>query len=133
MANCLRIERGSIALRQSLLQEYSLRVYLFLSCLATLLLTDTSDVNPFTGRMTMSCSRCRGLMVREHFLDFDGTIGHMWANGYRCMNCGNVHDPVIEQHRRTRPEPVLTVSTGELDDREDEFETDPPSIMRQAA
>lgn len=81
----------------------------------------------------MSCSRCQGLMVREHFLDFDGTIGHMWANGYRCMNCGNVHDHIIEQHRRTRPEPVLTVSTDELDYSEDEFETDMPSVMRQAA
>lgn len=44
----------------------------------------------------MNCSRCHGLMVNDHFLDFDGTIGHMWAKGYRCMNCGNVHDPVIE-------------------------------------
>ena len=81
----------------------------------------------------MSCSRCQGLMVREHFLDFDGTIGHMWANGYRCMNCGNVHDPIIEQHRRTRPEPALTVSTGELDHTEEEFDTDTHSVMRQAA
>ena len=72
----------------------------------------------------MSCSRCQGLMVREHFLDFDGTIGHMWADGFRCMNCGNVHDPVIEHHRRDRPEPLLTVSTKELDYHEDEFDFD---------
>ena len=50
----------------------------------------------------MKCARCQGFLVRDHFLDFDGTIGHMWANGYRCMNCGNVHDPVIEQHRLAR-------------------------------
>jgi len=37
----------------------------------------------------MNCSRCRGLMVEDHFLDFDGTIGHMWTTGYRCMNCGS--------------------------------------------
>jgi uncharacterized Zn finger protein len=81
----------------------------------------------------MSCSRCQGLMVKEHFLDFDGTIGHMWANGYRCMNCGNVHDPIIEHHRRTRPEPVLTVSTGEFDYTEKSFDTDTHSVMKQAA
>jgi len=63
-------------------------------------------------------------MVKEHFLDFDGTIGHMWASGLRCMNCGNVHDPVIEQHRRTRPEALLTASTSELEHCEDEFEFD---------
>ena len=79
------------------------------------------------------CARCQGLMVQDHFLDFDGTIGHMWANGYRCMNCGNVHDPIIERHRRTRPEPVLAVSTGELDYTEEEFDTDTHSVMGQAA
>ncbi len=81
----------------------------------------------------MSCSRCQGLMVKEHFLDFDGTIGHMWASGYRCMNCGNVHDPIIEQHRRSRPEPVLTVSTDEFDYPEEEFEMDTHPVMKQAA
>ena len=81
----------------------------------------------------MSCSRCQGLMVKEHFLDFDGTIGHMWANGYRCMNCGNLHDPIIEEHQRTRPEPVLTVSTDTRDYSEDELDTDMHSGMRQAA
>lgn len=83
----------------------------------------------------MSCSRCQGLMVREHFLDFDGTMGHMWADGFRCMNCGNVHDPVIEQHRLARPEPVRTVSTDELDCRENEFDVDldPHPVMKLAA
>ncbi|MBH0208597.1 MAG: hypothetical protein HP495_08800 [Nitrospira sp.] len=81
----------------------------------------------------MSCSRCQGLMVREHFLDFDGTLGHMWASGYRCMNCGNVHDPVIEQHRRVRPEPVRIVSTDAFDQGEDELDSDMHSDMRQAA
>ncbi len=83
----------------------------------------------------MSCSRCQGLMVKEHFLDFDGTIGHMWANGFRCMNCGNVHDPVIEQHRRARPEPALAVSTTEFDYHEDEFDCDMDKhpVMKLAA
>jgi hypothetical protein len=57
----------------------------------------------------MTCSRCHGLMVQEHFLDFDGTIGHMWASGHRCMNCGNVHDPIIEQHRLAKKQEALAL------------------------
>ena len=55
----------------------------------------------------MYCPRCHGLMVREHFLDFHGTIGHMWASGHRCMNCGNVEDPIIEHHRLAKKEEAL--------------------------
>lgn len=50
----------------------------------------------------MTCTRCQGFMVEDHFMDFDGTMGHMWASGHRCMNCGNVHDAVIQQHRLAR-------------------------------
>ncbi len=57
----------------------------------------------------MNCSRCHGLMISEHFLDFEGTYGHMWASGHRCMNCGNVHDPVIDQHRRVKGQPALAL------------------------
>lgn len=49
----------------------------------------------------MHCMRCHGLMMRDHFLDFDGTSGHLWACGWRCINCGHVYDAVIEQNRRT--------------------------------
>lgn len=55
----------------------------------------------------MNCPRCQGLMVREHFLDFDGTIGQMWASGHRCMNCGNASDSVIEQHRLAKIQQTL--------------------------
>ena len=63
----------------------------------------------------MTCTRCQGLMVEDHFMDFDGTIGHMWASGYRCMNCGNVHDAVIQQHRlaKTPHSPVLVNHNGD--------------------
>lgn len=54
----------------------------------------------------MHCMRCQGLMIRDHFFDFDGTTGHMWACSWRCMNCGHVYDAVIEQNRRAAREPV---------------------------
>ena len=79
----------------------------------------------------MSCSRCQGLMVKEHFLDFDGTSGHMWASGHRCMNCGNVHDPVIEQHRRSRTQQTLVPLRREIYD--EEYEHAVPDILMPAA
>jgi hypothetical protein len=81
----------------------------------------------------MSCSRCHGLMVKEHFLDFDGTIGHMWASGHRCMNCGNVHDPVIEQHRLVRTEQMLVPPSPERYTTHHEFHVDTDAVIRLAA
>lgn len=81
----------------------------------------------------MSCSRCRGLMVREHFMDFDGTIGHMWANGYRCMNCGNVHDPVIEQHRLAKTHQALARPNSEYKAGEKELIPESHTVMMRAA
>lgn len=71
-------------------------------------------------------------MVKEHFLDFDGTIGHMWASGYRCMNCGNVHDPVIEQHRLAQAQSALVLAHAEADYQEDELQEEQLILMRAA-
>lgn len=81
----------------------------------------------------MNCSRCHGLMVREHFLDFEGTYGHMWAHGYRCMNCGNVHDPVIEQRRLAKAQSALVLANNETEYKEDELHTDEHSVIMRAA
>jgi hypothetical protein len=48
----------------------------------------------------MTCLRCQGLMVEDHFFDFEGTYGFMWMRGWRCMNCGHAADPIIEANRR---------------------------------
>lgn len=77
----------------------------------------------------MNCSRCHGLMVKEHLLDLEGTYGHMWANGYRCMNCGNVHDPIIEGHRLARAQPMLVLTTSETTHKEDDVHS---AVMRAA-
>ncbi len=81
----------------------------------------------------MSCSRCQGLMIRDHFMDFDSTIGHMWANGYRCMNCGNVHDPVIEQHRLARKQQAPALQHGEHEAGENELIPKSKPIILRAA
>ncbi len=80
----------------------------------------------------MNCSRCQGLMIEDHFMDYDGTFGHMWASGHRCMNCGNVHDPVIEQNRFTRAQqtPAL-VGSGE--NYSMDADENIPSVLLRAA
>ena len=55
----------------------------------------------------MECIRCRGLMVEDHFFDFEGTQGFMWMKGWRCMNCGHAEDPLIAANRRLHEATVL--------------------------
>lgn len=81
----------------------------------------------------MNCSRCCGLMVEDHFLDMEGTIGHMWTTGYRCMNCGHVHDPVIEQNRRARQDKALALPSGEPDYQDEEVHLGAESFVSRAA
>ncbi len=45
----------------------------------------------------MTCRRCQGLMVDEWRPDFSPET-FVW----RCINCGSLVDPLIEQNRRAR-------------------------------
>ena len=47
----------------------------------------------------MRCARCQGLMVWDQFLDM-AQADALWALAWRCINCGEVLDAVIEDHRR---------------------------------
>ena len=81
----------------------------------------------------MTCSRCRGLMAEDQLLDFEGTYGQMWTTGWRCVNCGHVHDSVIEQHRLARQEKVLVLPSGEPDYQDDEVHLGSEAFVRLAA
>jgi hypothetical protein len=48
----------------------------------------------------MTCRRCQGCMARDHFLDLQESGGEWWLEGWRCINCGHVYDPVVEKNRR---------------------------------
>jgi len=48
----------------------------------------------------MTCRRCHGCMARDHFLDLQESGGEWWLEGWRCINCGHVLDPVVERNRR---------------------------------
>ena len=48
----------------------------------------------------MTCERCKGCMARDHFLDLQESGGEWWLEGWRCINCGHVFDPVLEKNRK---------------------------------
>jgi len=48
----------------------------------------------------MTCTRCHGCMAKDYFLDLMESAESMWLAGWRCLNCGNVLDPVMERNRR---------------------------------
>ena len=81
----------------------------------------------------MTCIRCQGLMVEDQLFDFQGTHGFMWMKGWRCVNCGRVHDSAIEQRRLARQEKVLALPTGEPDYQDDEVHLGTGSFIRRAA
>ncbi len=81
----------------------------------------------------MKCSRCSGLMVEGHFLDFEGGYREMWTTSHRCLNCGHVYDAVIEHNRLARRETVVMFSSSELDYQDDEVHLGVESFIKQAA
>ncbi len=55
----------------------------------------------------MNCRRCHGLMVRdEYYTETETSIG------FRCINCGDVCDPIISYHRKVELIYSLTQSVS---------------------
>ncbi|MCI0426632.1 MAG: hypothetical protein L0Z46_01285 [Nitrospiraceae bacterium] len=48
----------------------------------------------------MTCTRCQGCMAKDYFMDLMESAESMWLAGWRCLNCGNVLDPVVEKNHR---------------------------------
>lgn len=48
------------------------------------------------------CSRCGGLMVVEQCFDLLSDSGHLDFLARRCVQCGELIDPVILRNRRLR-------------------------------
>lgn len=51
----------------------------------------------------MNCQRCRGYMIRDSFVDLRDDTGSLLFHGWRCINCGEVVDPVVLTHRMCVP------------------------------
>lgn len=50
----------------------------------------------------MRCSRCRGCMIRDRFMDLLDDTGQVDILAWRCLNCGEVLDGVVMNHRLTQ-------------------------------
>ena len=57
----------------------------------------------------MTCRRCQGCMARDHFLDLQESGGEWWLQGWRCINCGHVFDPVLEKNRQLHAAAMASV------------------------
>ncbi len=55
----------------------------------------------------MDCPRCKGVMVEDTFEDLRDDTGSLHFNGWRCLLCGEILDPVIAINRESRPSPLL--------------------------
>ena len=55
-------------------------------------------------------------MAKDYFIDLMESAESMWMAGWRCLNCGNVLDPVMERNRRRQKmaevQEVVDVITG---------------------
>lgn len=49
----------------------------------------------------MRCQRCQGHMISDYFLDFLSGSGETEIKGWRCLNCGDITDPVIMRHHQS--------------------------------
>ena len=60
------------------------------------------------------CTRCGGLMVQDFCLDVLGNIGEAEVAAKRCVQCGEVVDPVILRNRQLRQEPMADQRAGKM-------------------
>jgi len=51
-----------------------------------------------------TCSRCGGLLVSNFCMDLLNSTGELEFAAKRCVQCGEVVDPVIERNRQLRQE-----------------------------
>jgi hypothetical protein len=51
------------------------------------------------------CTRCRGLMVPVRLEETAGATSGSFLTGWRCLQCGEVLDPVIEANRKSKTQP----------------------------
>jgi len=59
-------------------------------------------------RDSTTCLRCQGLMVPDLFMELLDKSGKEHCKGWRCVNCGDLLDPVILQNEARRSVKPLT-------------------------
>lgn len=54
-----------------------------------------------------TCTRCGGLMVDDSYMDILNNVGESKFAAKRCVQCGEVVDPVILRNRATSHEAMM--------------------------
>jgi hypothetical protein len=66
----------------------------------------------------MTCQRCDGLMARERYDNLELDSAGYEISGWRCLNCGEIVDPLITAHHqtthKTEPDPLWRQRLKEL-------------------
>ncbi len=58
------------------------------------------------------CDRCAGLMMTDFCMDLLFCIGETEFAAQRCVQCGEIVDPVILSNRKTKQEPTTAQLAG---------------------
>jgi len=61
-----------------------------------------------------TCTRCGGLMVDDLCMDLLNSFGESKFVAKRCVQCGEVVDPVILSNRQLRQEPMRAQLAGRM-------------------
>jgi hypothetical protein len=67
-----------------------------------------------TSKHESTCARCGGLMVTDFCMDLLFCIGETEFPAKRCVQCGEIVDPVILRNRGAKQEPVTAQPAGKL-------------------
>jgi hypothetical protein len=61
-----------------------------------------------------TCTRCGGLLVIDFYMDLLFCIGETEFAAQRCVQCGEIVDPVILRNRGMNHEPMTAQATGSM-------------------
>lgn len=63
-----------------------------------------SSINVPTSQPSSACRRCGGMLVNEQCIDLAGSEGGARFCATRCVQCGDLIDPVILRNRHKPPQ-----------------------------
>ena len=61
-----------------------------------------------------ACARCGGLVVTDFYMDLLSCIGETEFAAQRCVQCGEIVDPVILRNRGIKQEPGTAQAVGKM-------------------
>ena len=61
-----------------------------------------------------TCGRCGGLMMTDFYMDLLSCIGETGFAAQRCVQCGEIVDPVILRNRGIKQEPGTAQAVGKM-------------------